>query len=365
MKNLLSERTSNITHFLLVYGLGHALVDAASAFLVLGVMDPQANLWLFIVLYNVLAFGLQAPFGHFLDKYPKPRLAAVAGLLSVGVAYFFFRTPMWAVALAGTGNALFHIGGGQISLSIHFRKAIYPGIFVAPGGIGLVLGIYLATSKIVVHPWLFPVALLIMSGVLFSSSVPAYSPIKASPHKFNYLAVIILVLVISIIVRSVIGLCMSFPWKTDVHLLIWLTLAIALGKALGGILADRFGWMTTGLSGLLLATPLLAFGASNPIAGLAGILLFNFTMPVTLVAISRVLPGRAGLSFGITTLALLIGAIPAFTQYKGWFSQEGVVFVLILFSAAFLYVGLKFILKQEQQALSSDIDIIKKEPHGI
>jgi FSR family fosmidomycin resistance protein-like MFS transporter len=156
-----------------------------------------------------------------------------------------------------------------------------------------------------------------------------------------------MLLMFSIAIRSVIGLTIYFPWKTNVYLLIFLTFSIAIGKVFGGILADRVGLMKAGLLGLLLAIPLLTFGATNPVMGLVGVFVFNFTMPVTLVAISNALPGRAGLSFGITTLALFIGAVPTFTHYKEWFKQEWVVFTFILLAAVFLYIGLRAFMKQK------------------
>jgi hypothetical protein len=42
----------------------------------------------------------------------------------------------------------------------------------------------------------------------------------------------------------------NFPWISITNLLVILTLSIAFGKVIGGILADRMGWMKTGLLGL-------------------------------------------------------------------------------------------------------------------
>jgi FSR family fosmidomycin resistance protein-like MFS transporter len=169
------SRNNDIVLFLLVYGLCHALIDASCAFLVLGAIYVKADLWLYIVLYNALAFCLQVPFGILLDKYSQPKVAAIIGMLCVLVAYFFLSSPMMAVVLAGIGNALFHVGGGQVVLNINFRKATYPGIFVAPGGIGLALGIYLSVSHAVFNLLLFPFLLLIMTVVLFITKIPAFS----------------------------------------------------------------------------------------------------------------------------------------------------------------------------------------------
>jgi len=68
---------------------------------------------------------------------------------------------------------------------------------------------------------------------------------------------------------------------------------------------------------------------------LLGIVLFNFSMSITLVAVYRVLPDNPGLSFGITTLALLCGNVPLFFIS----SQNGptVFLLLTLISAGCLY----------------------------
>jgi FSR family fosmidomycin resistance protein-like MFS transporter len=85
---------------------------------------------------------------------------------------------------------------------------------------------------------------------------------------------------------------------------------------------------------------LLAFGAGFPVIGMIGIFLFNFTMPITLVVISNLLPGRPGFSFGLTTLALIIGALPTFFHCKYLFSGSWVLLISILFSALAIFIGL-------------------------
>jgi hypothetical protein len=72
--------------------------------------------------------------------------------------------------------------------------------------------------------------------------------------------------------------------------------------------------------------------------------LFNFTMPITLVAISNTLPGRPGFSFGLTTLALIIGVIPTYAGAGAgsYLSQSPSVFTIIISSAIILYCALFF-----------------------
>jgi FSR family fosmidomycin resistance protein-like MFS transporter len=102
------------------------------------------------------------------------------------------------------------------------------------------------------------------------------------------------------------------PWKSDLALLAALTAAVVAGKMAGGLLADRFGWRRVAVTALVGSLPLLALGTSSPAAGIAGVLLFNMTMPVTLAAVAAVLPrGSEGFAFGLTCLALFCGSVPA------------------------------------------------------
>ena len=48
------------------------------------------------------------------------------------------------------------------------------------------------------------------------------------------------------------------------------------------------------------------------IVSAAGIVLFNMTMPITLGIVAQRLPKNPGLAFGLTTAALLLGAVPSF-----------------------------------------------------
>lgn len=93
-----------------------------------------------VILYNVLAFALQAPFGLFVDKLKMPVHSAIIGTLLVAVATLFIKTPFVAASISGIENALFHIGGGIISLNLIPKKATMPSIYVAPGALGLMVG---------------------------------------------------------------------------------------------------------------------------------------------------------------------------------------------------------------------------------
>ena len=331
---------SKVVTYLVVYGFAHALVDASCILLLLGGIDVKGDLLTYILIYNLLAFGLQLPFGWILDRIHQPVLTAVLGCIILSLALLSFIHPMTAVILAGTGNALFHVGGGTISLNLRPGKASIPGLFVAPGGIGLFAGgLILKLNGF--HPLFFVVFLLVMGLIIFVlKSPPIFYEIKKA-KSLNYLALTIMLLLITICIRSAVGLSVAFPWKSNMTLLILLTASIALGKGLGGFLADHFGWIKTTVSGLALSALLLYFGPQFAVAGIVGLFFFNLTMPVSLVAISNLLPGRPGYSFGLTTFAMIAGALPTFFKAKTFLSTNLVILFLIILSTITLFIALK------------------------
>lgn len=333
-------KISGIIAYLLVYGTTHAIVDASCILLILGGIDVRAELPAFLILYNLLAFGLQLPFGWIIDKIQKPVLSAMLGCTILSLSLILFIYPLASTILAGIGNALFHVGGGIISLNLKPGRASISGLFVAPGGIGLFAG-GLIVKYYGFHPEITIILLLCMGVLIFLlKSPPLFYGLKKEKH-VNYLVLTILLLLFTICIRSAVGLSVNFPWQSKLTLLILLTLSIAMGKALGGFLADYFGWIKTSVGGLVASALLLAFAAKIPVCGIAGIFLFNLTMPVTLVAISNLLPGQPGFSFGLTTFTLVIGSLPYFYGYKSFLSGNSVLFLLIILSSVFLYTGLK------------------------
>lgn len=327
-----------------VYSLVHALVDAACAATLFGMAalrgdDPQ-GLFQFILVYDVIAFSAQPVFGLLVDKYKAPAQAAALGVLLVAVGVLLAPFPFLAAVVAGIGNAIFHVGGGVAILNLAPGKAAFPGVYVAPGALGLTLGIMLGKSGNF-NAWPFLLALLAAAALILMLPRVDFLAPRALPVHLPWFETVILLLLFSVAIRSLVGQSLILPWKTDTTLLIVLTLAIVLGKALGGVLADRFGWTLIAVGGLALSAPLLAFFPSVPAVAIAGTFLFNLSMPVTLVCLAGMLPGRAGFAFGLTTLALIFGALPTFTPLRTFTGQQVTIFISVIFSISALYIGLR------------------------
>lgn len=334
-----SEKSFRIVPFISLYSFTHLVVDAACAFLLLGVLDIHSHVILSLLLYNFIAFVLQAPFGFLIDEGLNPKSAAIAGLIFITAAFIFGNYLFVPLVLVSIGNALFHVGGGTQVLALKEKKASFSGIYVAPGGIGLAIGSFLAFAPFSTSLLLFPGLTIVLSVILYFVRVPEFKRVKEHNRKkmsFCYVALIITLISIPIIIRSLIGLSVDFPWKNNQLLYISLVFAIALGKAFGGILSDKFGLVAVGVGGLLLSMPLLAFWTEMPVLGILGAFIFNFTMPVTLIAILNIIPEKRGLSFGLSTTALFVGSLPVILGNTQWLDNSCVVFSLILLAAIIL-----------------------------
>jgi len=322
---------------LVSYGLAHAVVDASCAAILFSFLSYSSFLYL-VILYSLLAFALQPIFGLIIDKLKVPRFSAILGVALVGLAIIFSGFPQFAIVLAGLGNAIFHVGGGTISLNLTPKKATAPGIFVAPGALGLFVGTIIGKLGYFVK-WEFILLIIFICIILFFTKIPKIN-YKQEKAKTNYFELILLLLLVSIVIRSFIGLVLVFPWKTQLVLAVILTLSVVLGKAFGGILADKFGFKKIAVISLILSAPLLAFSTNNVVLAILAIFLFNITMPITLVAISNILPGRPGFAFGLTCLALIIGTILVYFG-AGAVASNFFIFVIIIISALSIYLALK------------------------
>lgn len=329
-----------------VYSVVHALIDASCAAIIaadisLGKAD-LGSISFYVVLYNIIAFAFQAPLGFMADRMKKPAETAAIGCLLVLTGVLSYRTVSFALVIAGLGNALYHLGGGITVLNLRPGKAALPGIYVSTGAVGLLIGT-LAGKSAYFSVLPFAALLIAASVIIFCikrSHINYNFKAEVNFYKFN---IILISIFASIAIRSLVGFMLAYPWKSDTFLLIAFTVAVASGKAFGGILGDRFGWRRVTICSLLISAPLLVLGMNMPLLAILGVFLFNMTMPVTLTAIFDILPGYSGFAFGLTTLALIIGAFPTFTELKSMLCKNNgvIIFGIVIVMALLINVGLK------------------------
>ena len=269
----------------------HCMIDFLCAFAVFGTFRYRYDPFRVYLYYSFFAFALQMPMGIILDrlvgdaKVPMDRPPfwfTTAGLIVTVLGTF--TNPM----ILGIGNALFHTGGGVLSIQeddhAHL-KGRGLGVFVAPGAVGLFLG-----------------------GQISRMAGCEYGMAPQLPALTKRNAGVILACFAVVIVRSAVGTAVSFSWKNGFALSFLATLMLAGGKSAGGFLGASFGIRKTALVTLVLAAVCYLFKDILPF-GLAALLLFNMTMPLTLYLLSEHMPGMPGLAFGLLTFALYLGFV--------------------------------------------------------
>ncbi|MBC5735743.1 hypothetical protein [Lawsonibacter faecis] len=293
---------------LFIYSAAHFAVDFSCALLLLGRIRPgPGDALLCLLLYNFCAFALQMPVGLLADRLDKNHAVAALGCGACALAWLI--PGLGGAVCAGVGNALFHVGGGLDTLNRSASRCGALGIFVSPGALGIFLGGLLAGGGAATSA-LAAGGVLLAGGLIFrlcraSGNAPvslALSGRSAAPAALICLALVV-------VLRSYLGLAAQFPWKAGYA--VPLVAALVLGKALGGLLADRFGLRRTAAVSLGTAA-LLFLLADVPAAGIAGVFLFNMTMPLTLWGAAGLLPGAKGFAFGLLTFGLFLGFLPVF-----------------------------------------------------
>ncbi len=339
---------NRLTSSALALGAVHAMVDCASGFVVFrdvgGGDYVHATVLTLVVLYNAIAFGGQTFAGLLADRLRWYRGMAAAGVALAAVALVVAPASTWAgIVIVGIGNAFFHVGAGAHVLAASGDRSTESGVFVGPGAVGLAAGIWLGGHGVPAR-WVIVALLLLSAPLLLQIGRRAVRTTATLPRVEAGLLVVAIVcgacLVGSVTVRALVGGTVAGAWRGVSPEVMWaLAIAAMSGKMLGGFVADRLGWATTSVLALVISAPLISFFVGTPWGAVAGMLIFQMTMPVTLKAMHHVLPERPGLAFGIPCMALLAGALPGLLGVV-LFPEWTFVLATALITAAVVGVGL-------------------------
>ncbi len=341
------DSQSSPIRFGAVFGLAHAMVDFVTVSVAFAVSQLYGVPFVYglsvIVLYDVIAFAGQVLIGVVADRTRTYKTLALAGIvLTAASVPLLAISPVAAAICTAVGNGCFHVGAGALSLRVIPGRAAMPGVFVAPGAIGLGVATLLSKNQVFL-PW----PMVLMMGLAFAAVILWRTPDRAarpSPDRGEAIpkpALITVLLLVSVAIRALVGFGGSYACTKTLGVKIALLIVAFLGKGLGGILCDRLGWVRGCMAALLLSLPLIAFLGHLPVPLIAGFLLFQMTMPVTLVAVERIMPGRPGLAFGLCCLALVAGSIAAFSRDVQSAYNSGFFAALISASAAMVYYSLR------------------------
>lgn len=352
---------------LTVLTLGHFSVDLACLYFYF-TNFPQSGLAPILgsaLLYNFLAFALQAPIGYFFDKFPAKRSTTIGFFFIIG-GYFLgiLHLSSAGLILCGLGNAFYHVGG-SIGIARTDKKGLWDsGIFVSSGALGVSLGTYFANKghglgKSFFGPTTSVVLLLLIILLLLQRTVSGQDKEKSSlmPSKSN--ATLLMLSLFAVFIRSFGGLFFPISYKNmflasdNITISVFATAVASgvvafLGKFLGGFLSIyttrvlhrllpntnidlRTGNYIFGTATLVLSTILLTFAGHIPFLCFLGVLCFHAAMPVTLFELYCILPDRPGFAMGLSTVALFLGYLP----YE-FFSLNELPASIILFALGLL-----------------------------
>lgn len=343
-------RPSRLARVTAVYALCHLVVDLAcvtcvSGLVMLAFSQRAASAHaLAIIAYDMVAFCLQLPVGAALDVAGPTRWRAATlvsfALVAAGVMLSCatgISLAVLAVLLVALGNALFHCSGAEEVLLRAEGCAAPGGLFISTGAVGVFVGGLAAFQG---WPFVVPALLTLLAvcaalvwGLGRSEGEPAFG---WSLDVRGWCAVGLLAATVAL--RSYTGMVMAFPWKAELALAALAIVAVVLGKAAGGLVADRMGLLPVSVASLGLAAVLFLFSWESVPAGLAATLLFNFTMAITLFVLAKLLPQARGMAFGLLSFSLAMGALPALLGVRT--ASPAALCALSLVSLALLASGL-------------------------
>jgi hypothetical protein len=167
-----------------------------------------------------------------------------------------------------------------------------------------------------------------------AAATPTPAPNEARGPLVPWLLLLALLLA-SVNIRSFVGFGACYQCPSGMAAAFGLPVAAFLGKLLGGIIADRVGWLRASVAALLLSLPLIAFSGGSLLLALPGVFLFQTTMAVTLVAVYTLMPAWPATAFGLPSLALVLGSFPTFyPEGKQFFGRWSFVLLILLSTGA-------------------------------
>ncbi|MDO5308971.1 MAG: hypothetical protein Q4G03_05705 [Planctomycetia bacterium] len=360
----------------------HFVVDFVCAFILFRLYESEAivsgSVLPYFILYNVLAFGLECIIGPFFSLKSARACSCIGCALLIMATFvgMFVQHSLGgieimrrgdssslmaeshsiqflvilAITLAGIGNAFFHVGGGIDAISRNIGRYWRGGVFISSGALGIPLGAIYAGMTTSWFFYVIPVVVVALSALSIwafcrVNSLPsdaqalgiATDGAAATASVDNYvrsryaslfgarvrIGLLICALVVVLLRSSFSFLSLPFYFTRTTASFSPLLIAVAffLGKFFGGFMADLFGARLIGALSLVISAFCLCFGQGELPLYLA-VFCINVTTSITVVSTVAWTRGRAGLGFGLTTLAFLLGSAVVIGDFhENWFQS--------------------------------------------
>lgn len=302
----------------------------------------------FVILYDFFAFCPQLLVGDFYNRNKKTNIGLIGAAFFVAAILLAkfdnFNIYLLSVLLLAIGNAFLHVCGAVATASVSQNKIFPSSLFVAGGTFGIIIGRYLANIKINTYYLFIPILIIVFISIFtakrWCKSKVEYINVDIINKKYSF-AVILLIAIIVVMVRSYMGFVIPINWKSEFYHSILLFTFLGIGKAIGGLLCDKFGYKFVATISTLLCVPFIIIGKDFMFASLFGMLLFSMTMSVTYAMVLSIIKNNPGVAFGVTTIGLFLGAVPVFFIKFDALTSMVLVVLLSLVSYILLNISLK------------------------
>ncbi len=349
----LSRRGSGVDRrAMAVLSAGHLFTDVSQGsvpallpFLIVKEHLSLASASALVLAATIASSVIQPLFGHLSDRRSLPWLmpaGPVLGGLGIALAGFApnYGLTFAAIVLSGIGVASFHPEGSRFANYVSgARRASGMSLFSVGGNVGFALGPVIVTplvlalglhgtAFVLIPTWLMAAVLVFELPRLrqFRTDV-VDGRVRQEQHSEAWRPFAVLAGVIALRSFVYFGMVTFIPlyYVRVLHVgkafgsaaLTAMLLGGALGTLIGGPLADRFGRRTVLIASMLALPPLVAgFLLSGPVlalvfAAVAGAATIA-TFAVTIVMGQEYLPGRLGVSSGVTIgLSIGLGGVGA------------------------------------------------------
>ena len=335
------------------YTVVHMLAEFSTALILFSLLAAGRITGLEIALYSVLAFGGPIVIAALRPRLPEGRLA-LFGLLILTLGLLAGAIAGWlAVILLGVGSATFHIAAGTATLKLK-RRGTGVGIFESSGAIGISVGTSLGYgiwSGVCASAWLVLLAALLVAGgvAVFHWGTANILSTDLNEHMFEcpppnqfllgvakstWFAPALLALMAVSVIRSLAAFAAPQPWKSTVAMVVWASVGALLGRAIGGIVADRWGWLAPAVVGFVGVGLLWGLIGDAPLPGLFGSFFLALPMAPVIMAMVNI-TRRPSISFGLAQLFQVPAAMIGGLVFSSW-----LVLVLLLLCGLLLLAAL-------------------------
>lgn len=329
----------------IIFFLVHFILEV-SCFYTLASFTNNEYYFVIALMYDLFAFVPQGIIGDISDKYRNINFGLIGVVLVIfSLLCLNINSPLILImTLLTIGNCLVHVEGAESTLRLAKGKMFPSALFVSGGAFGIITGKLLFHFNISVMFILFlnVISLLL---IIFATRYRNEEDIELKEYNYDNkkigLIALILLSVFVVAVRSYTSYGIPTGWNKTILQSILLFSFMGIGKALGGLLIDKINIKFTSVISTLLSLPFLLFGDHNMYISLIGIMLFSMTMPVTLALLVSRLKKSPGIAFGLTTIGLFVGSLPAFFFKIDSLLINGIIFTIITILCTIVLVKLE------------------------